>query len=59
MFAPDAIDLEGRRLAVVQQIKLVQSRLVLAPPKRGKSRKVPLPDTARRRCASTWGATRR
>ncbi len=42
--APEAIDLEGDRLAVVQQIKLVQSRLVLAPPKRGKTREVPLPD---------------
>lgn len=42
--APDAVDLEGHRLAVVQQIKLVQSRLVLAPPKRGKTREVPLPD---------------
>ncbi len=42
--APDAIDLERGRLAVVQQIKLVQSRLVLGPPKRGKSREVPLPD---------------
>ena len=29
---------------VSQQIKIVQSRLVLAPPKRGKTREVPLPD---------------
>lgn len=42
--APDAIDLEGHRLAVVQQVNVVQSRLVLAPPKRGKTREVPLPD---------------
>jgi integrase len=42
--APEAIDLEGHRLAVVQQIKLVEGRLVLAPPKRGKTREVPLPD---------------
>ena len=42
--AADAIDLVRRRLVVTQQIKLVQSRLVLAPPKRGKTREVPLPD---------------
>ncbi len=42
--AADAIDLVRRRLVVSQQIKLVQSRLVLAPPKRGKTREVPLPD---------------
>ena len=42
--AADAIDLVRRRLVVSQQIKIVQSRLVLAPPKRGKTREVPLPD---------------
>jgi integrase len=41
---PDAVDVGARRLAVEQQIKIVQNRLVLAPPKRGKTREVPLPE---------------
>jgi integrase len=34
----------GRRIVVRQQVKQVHGRLVLAPPKGGRTREVPLPD---------------
>lgn len=36
------VDFLGRRLHVRQQVKIVANRLVIAPPKRGKVREVPL-----------------
>lgn len=38
------VDFLRRRVLVRQQVKIVRSRLVFAPPKGGKSREVPLPD---------------
>ncbi|WP_081240862.1 tyrosine-type recombinase/integrase [Streptomyces viridosporus] len=43
--AEDAIDVEGRTLHVVRQIKHVEGRPVFALPKGGKKRAVPLPDS--------------
>lgn len=40
----DAVDFLGRRIIVKQQIKLLRGRMVLAPPKGGRTREVPLPD---------------
>lgn len=40
----DAVDFLGRKILVRQQIKLVRGWRVLAPPKGGKVREVPLPD---------------
>jgi integrase len=42
--AVDAVDFLRRRLVVRQQVKLVAGKPVLAPPKGGKTREVPLPD---------------
>lgn len=42
--AEDAIDLDGRTLHVVRQIKFVEGHPVFALPKGGKTRDVPLPD---------------
>lgn len=41
----DDVDFLGRRLHVRQQVKTVRGKLVLAPPKGGKQRTVPLADT--------------
>lgn len=38
------VDFLGRRLHVRQQVKIVRSRIILAPPKGRKVREVPLPD---------------
>ncbi|MEU6365311.1 site-specific integrase [Streptomyces sp. NPDC046931] len=43
--AEDAIDVDGRTLHVVRQIKHVEGRPVFALPKGGKKRAVPLPDS--------------
>jgi integrase len=40
----DAVNFLGRRIVVRQQVKQVHGRLVLAPPKGGRTREVPLPD---------------
>lgn len=40
----DAVDFLGRRIVVRQQVKLVHGRPILAPPKGGRTREVPLPD---------------
>lgn len=42
--AVEAVDFLGRCLHVVQQVKLLAGKPVLAPPKGGKEREVPLPD---------------
>lgn len=39
------VDFLGRRLHVRSQVKIVRSRTILAPPKGGKEREVPLADT--------------
>lgn len=43
--AEDAVDMEGRVLHVVRQIKHVEGHPVFALPKGGKKREVPLPDS--------------
>ena len=43
--AVDDIDFLGKEVRVVRQVKLVHDRPVFAPPKGGKTRTVPLPDT--------------
>lgn len=40
----EAVDFLGRRLLVRQQIKIVRGKIVLAPPKGGRIREVPLPE---------------
>lgn len=42
-FSPDDIDREAGALHVVRQVRLVDSRLVFSPPKRNKTREVPMP----------------
>ncbi|OLL71060.1 phage-related integrase [Pseudonocardia sp. Ae168_Ps1] len=42
-FSPDDIDREAGVPHVVRQVRLVDSRLVFAPPKRNKTREVPMP----------------
>jgi integrase len=51
MFAigPGEVDDVRRVLHVVRQVKIVAGRLVFAPPKGGKIREVPLPDSVARR----------
>ncbi|HEU5472045.1 MAG TPA: site-specific integrase [Actinophytocola sp.] len=41
--SPDDVDPEGETVNVVRQVRLVNNRPVFAPPKRGKTRSVPLP----------------
>lgn len=44
--SPDDVDLDARVVVhVVRQVKLVRGRLVFAPPKHGRLRDVPLPDS--------------
>jgi integrase len=43
--AVDDVDFLGKTVHVVRQIKLVRARLCFGPPKRGKTRDVPLPDS--------------
>ena len=43
--SPDDIDFLGKEVHVVRQLKLIGARPVFAPPKGGKTRTVPLPDT--------------
>lgn len=47
--SPDDIDLEAGVLHVVRQVRLVDSRLVFAPPKRNKTREVPIARSVVRR----------
>lgn len=42
--AVDDLDFLGRRLLVRRQVKLLHGRPILAPPKGGRTREVPLPD---------------
>jgi len=48
-FSPDDIDDKKRIIRVVRQLKVVRGQLVFAPPKTGKTRDVPLPDSVRER----------
>ena len=43
--AVEDVDFLGKTIHVVRQVKLVQARLCFGPPKRGKTREVPLPDS--------------
>ncbi|GAA1962365.1 hypothetical protein GCM10009838_19080 [Catenulispora subtropica] len=43
--AVDEVDVDAQMVHVVQQVKEVGSRLIFAPPKGGKFRDVPLPDS--------------
>ena len=43
--SPDDLDLARPVLHVVRQVKVIRERLVFAPPKGGKTREVPLPDS--------------
>jgi integrase len=47
--SPDDVDCTRRVLYVVREIRLVRNCLVFAPPKGGKTREVPLPDSIRDR----------
>ncbi|WP_367115025.1 hypothetical protein [Actinophytocola sp.] len=40
--SPDDIDREAEVVNVVRQVRLVENKPVFAPPKRGKTRSVPL-----------------
>jgi integrase len=48
-FSPDDVDSDKRVIHVVRQLKLVRGKLVFAPPKTGKTRDVPLPDSVKAR----------
>ncbi|MPZ67827.1 MAG: tyrosine-type recombinase/integrase [Pseudonocardiaceae bacterium] len=41
----DQVDFGNRVVQIIRQVKIVRSRLVFGPPKHGKSREVPLPDS--------------
>lgn len=43
--SPDDIDFLGKEVRVVRQLKLIGAKPVFAPPKGGKTRTVPLPDS--------------
>jgi integrase len=47
--SPDDLDPVRRVLHVARQVKVVRGRLIFGLPKGGKVRKVPLPDSVRRR----------
>ncbi|MFU8854874.1 tyrosine-type recombinase/integrase [Micromonospora sp. SL1-18] len=47
--SPDDLDATRPSLHVIRQIKLVRGALIFAPPKGGKTREVPLPDSVARR----------
>jgi integrase len=47
--SPDDLDATRPTLHVIRQIKLVRGALIFAPPKGGKTRQVPLPDSVARR----------
>ena len=44
----DQVDFADRAVQIVRQVKIVRSRLVFGPPKHGKTREVPLPDSIAR-----------
>jgi integrase len=44
----DQVDFAGRAVRIIRQVKIVRSRLVFGPPKHGKTREVPLPDSIAR-----------
>ena len=44
----DQADFTNRAVQIVRQVKIVRSRLVFGPPKHGKTREVPLPDSIAR-----------
>lgn len=44
----DQVDATDRTVQIVRQVKIVRCRLVFGPPKHGKSREVPLPDSIAR-----------
>jgi integrase len=41
----DQVDFSDHTIKISRQVKIVRSRLVFGPPKHGKTRKVPLPDS--------------
>ncbi|MGW5487439.1 tyrosine-type recombinase/integrase [Streptosporangium sandarakinum] len=43
--AVDDVDFLGRAVRVVRQVRIIDSQLVFSPPKRGKTRSVPLPES--------------
>jgi integrase len=44
----DQVNFADRAVQVIRQVKIVRSRLVFGPPKHGKTREVPLPDSIAR-----------
>lgn len=46
--SPDDIDAEAEAVNIVRQVRLVENKPVFAPPKRGKTRSVPLPSSVAR-----------